>query len=205
VGARLNRPSASLVVAALIAVVLAGCGNDSRPGALAGVPRLLVLEARPIGRGPRFDPPSTGPVLGRCAPKLGRRFGVHVELFAANRVILVPSGIGTRPPRRYSAGRISGAGCYGDLVTIDPTGLLLVRPRARLTLSDLVRSWGQPLSNQQLLSFRAPPGRNVSVFIDGHPSSLSPGRVPLARHAEIVLEVGPRVPPHASYTFPPGT
>jgi len=29
--------------------------------------------------------------------------------------------------------------------------------------------------------------------------------VPLARHSEIVLEVGPYVPPHRSYTFPPGT
>jgi hypothetical protein len=29
--------------------------------------------------------------------------------------------------------------------------------------------------------------------------------VPLTPHAEIVLEVGPHVPPHASYTFPPGT
>ena len=26
-----------------------------------------------------------------------------------------------------------------------------------------------------------------------------------SRHAEIVLEVGPYVPPHRSYTFPPGT
>jgi len=29
--------------------------------------------------------------------------------------------------------------------------------------------------------------------------------VPLTRHAEIVLEVGPHVPPHSSYMFPPGT
>jgi len=26
----------------------------------------------------------------------------------------------------------------------------------------------------------------------------------LRRHAEIVLEIGPYVPPHARYTFPPG-
>jgi hypothetical protein len=28
--------------------------------------------------------------------------------------------------------------------------------------------------------------------------------VVLARHAEIVLEVGPHVPPHPAYHFPPG-
>jgi len=27
--------------------------------------------------------------------------------------------------------------------------------------------------------------------------------VPLTAHAEVVLEVGPYVPPHRSYTFPP--
>jgi len=31
------------------------------------------------------------------------------------------------------------------------------------------------------------------------------GLVPLTRHAEIVLEIGPYVPPHLSYAFPPGT
>jgi hypothetical protein len=30
-------------------------------------------------------------------------------------------------------------------------------------------------------------------------------RVPLTPHAEIVLEVGPQVPPHTTYTFPPGS
>jgi dihydroxyacid dehydratase/phosphogluconate dehydratase len=33
----------------------------------------------------------------------------------------------------------------------------------------------------------------------------APGAVPLTRHAEIVLEVGPHVPPHSSYAFPPGS
>jgi hypothetical protein len=80
-------------------------------------------------------------------------------VFAANRVVLVPAGIGTRPPLRRFAGRIADAHCYGALATIEPTGVVLVRP----------------------------------------------GAVRLLRHAEIVLEVGPPVPPHAVYTFPPGT
>jgi hypothetical protein len=169
------------------------------------VPRALVLEARPIGRGARFHPPATGPVIGRCFPSLGPRFGVHVELFAANRVVLVAEGIGTKPPRTFSAGRISGAACYGTLVTIDPTGLVLVRPGARLTVADLFRSWGQPLSAHQLVSFRAPHGTDVSVFVDGHRWIGAATEVPLTRHAEIVLEIGPHVPPHSSYTFPSPT
>jgi hypothetical protein len=43
------------------------------------------------------------------------------------------------------------------------------------------------------------------VYVDGKPWSGSPENVPLSPHAEIVLEVGPHVPPHSSYTFPPGT
>jgi hypothetical protein len=127
-----------------------------------------------------------------------------LELFAANRVVLVPAGIGTQPPRSLSAGRIAAARCYGDLVTLDPTGVVLVRPGVRLTLSDLFRSWGQRLSPSRLTSFSAPPGGGVIVFVGGRRWLGQPASVRLARDAEIVLEVGPRVPPHTAYTFPPG-
>jgi hypothetical protein len=126
---------------------------------------------------------------------------VHVEVFAAGRVVLVAAGIGTRPPRSYSMGRIDAAGCFGDLVTLEPTGVVLVRAGARLALSDLFRSWGQPLSARRLASFRGAP---VAVFVAGRRWSGHPGAVPLARRAEIVLEIGPYVPPHTAYTFPPG-
>ncbi len=143
-------------------------------------------------------------MLGSCQPHLGPRVGAHIEVFAANRVVLVPEGIGTRPPRSFSGGRISAAGCYGSLATLDPTGLVLVRPTARATLSDLFRAWGQPLSPTRLVSFSAPRGGRVAVFVDGQPWRGDPAAVPLSRHSEIVIEVGPRVPPHASYVFPPG-
>jgi hypothetical protein len=129
---------------------------------------------------------------------------VHVEVFGADRVVLLPAGIGTAPPRRLSAGRIAAAGCYGDLVTLDPTGVVLIRPGAELSLSDVFRAWGQPLSPRRLSSFSAPEGQEVAVFVDGRRWSGSPGGVPLVSHAEIVLEVGPHVPPHTSYRFPPG-
>ncbi len=125
-------------------------------------------------------------------------------MFAANRVVLVAAGIGTRAPRSFSAGRISGAGCYGDLVTVEPTGVVLVRPGASRSLSDLFRAWGQPLSRHRLAAFLAPAGTEVSVFVNGRRWRAAPGGVPLVRHWEIVLEVGPYVPPHSSYTFPPG-
>ena len=144
-------------------------------------------------------------MIGPCSAPLGRRRGVHIEVFAANRVVIVAAGIGARQPRTFSEGRITSARCYGQLVTLDPTGLVLMRRGSRPMLEDLFREWGQPLTPRRVASFVATPGTQVSAYVDGRRWSGPPGRVPLLAHAEIVLEVGPYVPPHSSYTFPPGT
>jgi hypothetical protein len=187
------------------ALLLTGCESPEQSTRSSQAPAALVAASRPIGRGARFHPRATGPVVGPCRTRLGRRYGVHIELFAANRVVLVPSGIGTQPPLGYSAGRIVRARCFGDLVTIEPTGVVLVREGSRLQLSDLFRSWGQPLSPHQLASFPAAGANGVAVFVAGRRWPHSPGSVRLTPHAEIVLEVGPYVPPHPSYRFPHGT
>jgi hypothetical protein len=193
------------------AALSTGCGaTEQRSGArgggsqLAAAPPALVREARPIGREPRFHPPAGGSVAGACRRRLGLRHGVHVEIFAANRVVLLSAGLGTKPPLRRSEGRIVAARCYGSLVTLEPTGVVLVRPGAGLTLAGVFRSWGQPLSRTRLASFAAGPGKQVKVFVGGRRWAGRPGAVPLRAHAEIVLEVGPYVPPHTRYTFPPG-
>ena len=189
-----------------VGLLVSACGSSDRSATTpAPLPAALVAEARPIGRGAAFQPPFNGPVLGACTRHLGARVGVHIEVFAANRVVLIPAGIGTRPPRRLLSGRIARAGCYGELVTLDPTGLVLIRPGVRARLADLFRSWGQPLTAERLLSFHPSTGQHVEAFVDGHRWGGPPERVPLRPHAEIVLEVGPHVPPHAGYTFPPGS
>jgi hypothetical protein len=190
---------------AAVALLLGGCGSSGSQQAHLGIPSALLAQARPIGKGARFHPPARGPVIGACTPRLGPREGAHVEVFAQNRVLLLAAGIGTLPPRKTFAGHITGARCYGALVTLDPTGLVLVRAGAKLELADLFRSWGQPLSRTRLAWFTAPAGTRVAVFVDGQRWGGAPGDVPLSRHSEIVLEVGPHVPPHASYRFPPGT
>jgi hypothetical protein len=144
-------------------------------------------------------------VLGGCRGVLGRRDGVHLEVFAEDRVVVVAAGIGARPPLRRVEGRIVAAACFGAIVTVEPTGVLLVRPGARLRLADAFRAWGQPLDATRVAGFRAPRGGRVRVYVEGRPWRASPGTVPLTRHTEIVVEVGPYVPPHRSYTFPPGT
>jgi hypothetical protein len=196
------KPLAAAVAAAAV-LAAAGCGGR-HAAATAPLPRALVAQARPIGRGARFQAPAHGPIPGACRQPLGPRTGVHVELFAANRVVIVPAGIGTRPPTERLSGRIVAARCYGDLVTLEPTGLVLLRRGKRLLMSDLFRAWGEPLSATRLGPFPAASGTRVRVFIDGRRWRDSPAAVPLRSHAVIVLEVGHYVPPHVSYRFPPG-
>ena len=195
--------------AASRALTAAGPGAASGAGRARrgdGVPASLAASARPIGAGPRFRPGvrsggSTRPPA--CASRLGRRYGVHLELFAANRVVLLAPGIGLRRPWRSAGGQITRARCYGPAATLDPTGVVLVRPGARLTVGDVFAAWGRPLRTRGLLSFRAR-GR-VRAYVDGRRwTRTPPAAIPLTRHAEIVLELGPYVPPHRSFAFPPG-
>jgi hypothetical protein len=177
------------------AVALAGCGSaENRPA--PPTPPTDAAGVRPLGPGPRFQPKLGRQAVRDCRPRLGRRVGVHLELFARRFVVIFPAGIGTRPPRRMFGGRIERARCYGPLVTIDPTGLVLVRPGVRATVGDLFAQWGRAL--------RAGFAGRLRAWVDGREAGGDPAAIPLRRHAEIVLEVGGFVPPHHAYTFPSG-
>jgi hypothetical protein len=199
----LSDPLAGVLAAA---VALAGCGAP-RPATTAppsnGIPAALIAGRRPIGVGPGFESRASGPVIGRCRRALGRRRGAHIELFAANKVVLIPAGIGIRGRRATLTGAVAGR-CYGSIVTVQPTGVALLAPGARLTLAALFRSWGEPLTRTRLAAFPAPGGGHVAVYVGGRPWRGAPGAVPLRPHSEIVLEVGPHVPPHRTFTFPSG-
>ncbi len=184
-------------------LLVAGCGTatpakERRAG--GGIPASLLAGERPIGRGPRFQPALLGAVTGTCAAPLGRRDQVHVEVFGADRVVLLPAGIGTRPPRRLTDGRVVTAGCFGDLVTLDPTGTVYVRAGMDATLGRLFDAWGQPLTQTRIASFT---GGHVRIYVNGRRDRGAPRRVPLTNRSEIVLEIGPYVPPHRHFTFPP--
>jgi hypothetical protein len=149
----------------------------------------------PIGAGPRYHPAAANssvlagvPVGGlRCAS--GRRFAVHIELFARRQVMIVPPGIG-----------IARSGCSYPLRTKAPTGVVEVLARGRFTVGDLFRVWGRRLDATRLLSFHG----QVSLFVGGKRRSGDPGRLVLTKHAQIVIEIGGYVAPHPSYLFPRG-
>jgi hypothetical protein len=194
------RRAAALICSCLL---LAGCGATATivtHGAHAGIPASLLAGERPIGRGPRFQPPNLGHPTGRCNPTLGARKQAHIEIFGANRVVLLPAGLGTHSPRRFSDGRLVGAACFGDIVTLDPTGTVYFRAGHQLTLGDLFDTWGQPLTATRIASFE---GGRVRAYVAGRLRGGSARRIELTANSEIVVEVGPRVPPHKHFTFPP--
>ncbi len=66
------------------------------------------------------------------------------------------------------------------------------------TIADLSAIWGQPLTTDRLAGFPGP----VRAYVAGRARAGDPRTIALAPHAEIVLESGPYVPPHARFTFP---
>lgn len=149
----------------------------------------------PIGPGPRYQPTvanaavHAGRPVGELRCANGRRFAVHLELFANRRVVVVPRRIG-----------IAAGGCRYPLSTDAPTGVVEVLAGHTYTLGDLFRVWGRRLGATRLLSF----GGRVSVFVNGRRATGKPADVRLTKHDEIVVEVGPYVAPHVDYLFPKG-
>ena len=183
----------------MIAVVSAALALALPPG----------VVPTPIGAGPRFRPPATrravreGRAIGtlRCGPA-GSRFGVHVEVFAHGRVVIVPAGIGVAEPSERRLGVVTPKGCTYPARTLTPTGVVEVARGWRLTLHDLFRLWGQRLGPNQLAGFRS--DGPLLAFVNGRRWPGDPRSVPLVPHAQIVLELGGYVPPHPSFLFPEG-
>lgn len=156
---------------------------------LAASPR--VVHADPIGR-------------LRCSSARRLRFGVHLELFANRRVMIVPAGIGIAPPLARDGATVTSGRCSYPVRTTQPTGVLELATGSRLTLGDLFDVWGRPLSRSRLAGYRARSGERIRAWVGGCAWNGPLRRIPLRRHAQIVLEGGGYVPPHATFLFPRG-
>jgi hypothetical protein len=165
--------------------------------------------ATPIGRGPAFEL-STGvradrgaPISGlRCTAAAGTWRDAHVEVFARGRVLILPPGIGVARPRHAVGAAVTGGRCSYPVRTTDPTGVVRYRAGRHLRLGDLFAVWQQPLSRHRVCGFRSRAA--VRVYVGGRRVSGPPAAVALRRHAEIVVEIGPYVPPHRFYVFAGG-
>ena len=196
---------------ALLALCLAAgaCGpaavhRSTNP--YAGLP--LDVRPRPVGPGPAYRPEAISTPVARratvdgmrCHRAPGRRFGIHLELFAHRLVIHIPAGIGVAPPQHTRGVYVLTGACYYPLRSLEPTGVFQITPGQVRTLGNLFAIWGQQLGENRLLTFLGP----VAGFLNGHRWHRPLAQIPLHRHAEIVLEVDGLLPPHPSYNFAPG-
>jgi hypothetical protein len=201
----MRRPDRLLVLVSL-ALSCLGCA-----GHRASVLSLDLAHTRPAGTGPAFRPPPMGhekPTAGAPIDSLfcGRRrtisYGAHIELFAEDRGVVVPAGIGVMAPQ-HRGPFVVGGRCLYPLRTLDPTGVIQVdRPglSGTPTVGEFFAVWGEPLTRKRLASFAGA----VVGFVNGHRWPGDPGAIPLRRHTQVVLELGAFVLPHGFYTFPPG-
>jgi hypothetical protein len=167
--------------------------------------------ATPIGVGPLFHPRAASQAVLR-ARAIGshrclgtaQRHGVHIELFARGRVVIVPAGIGVAAPRLRTGAYVEPRGCTYAARTLEPTGVIEIRRDAQLTLGDAFRIWGQPLSPTRLAGFTTTRSAPVRAYVGGKRWRGPLGSIPLRRHAQIVLELGRYIPPHRSFLFRSG-
>jgi hypothetical protein len=121
---------------------------------------------------------------------------VHLELFANGRVVIVPAAVGVGGAR-LTLGRVRAARCRAGVWTLEPTGVVQFEGPTRL--GDLFSVWGRRLVPDRLLSFTGA----VRVYRNGVRRRGDPRTLVLHDLDEIVLEVGPYIPPHRAYRFPP--
>jgi hypothetical protein len=165
--------------------------------------RLLLLAALPpsvhpwpVGPPPKYTPPArtaavrAGSPIGelRCGDT-GKSFRIHLEVFVARKVVIVPARIG-----------VSDTSCRYPLSTDGPDGVVRVAPGLRL--GDLFRVWGQQLGPNRVVSFTS--AAPLRAYVGGKLVHGAAADIPLTRHAQIVLELGGYVPPHPSFLFAGG-
>ena len=147
----------------------------------------------PIGPGPRYRPPAQkldGRAIGslRCVADQST-FQAHVEVFVNRRVVIIPAGIGR------------SATCDYPIRTRSPIGVLDVARGRSVTIGDLFRLWGQPLTRHRIATFSST--LPVRAYVAGRPVRGDATAVRLAPRSQIVIELGAYVPPHRSFIFPP--
>ncbi|MHB8141535.1 MAG: hypothetical protein ACYDHD_09875 [Vulcanimicrobiaceae bacterium] len=108
----------------------------------------------------------------------------NLQLFDRGHQVVLPSQIGIPP----------GAGCLYWLHTHATDGFIHVESPVKRTfkLGEFFDIWQQPLSWSRAASLRAPRGRRLSIWVNGHPwHGANPRDIVLRDHETIVIQNGP--------------
>jgi len=209
------RPVRAGLLAALAALVVAGCGSSSPAGGHATTrasashtssdpqagrpgPERVLLEPGPALAPASTTTPGTTVDGIQCAPieQLAYHIHAHLQVYVDGSPRSLPGAIGLVGPvaQQTTAGPFYGAQqCYYWLHTHTSDGVIHIEsPTPRIySLGNFFDEWGQPLSGQQVAGARGA----VTAFLNGQRWSGSPRQIPLRPHAVIQLDVGsPLVP-----------
>jgi hypothetical protein len=170
--------------------------SSSRRIAVAVAPLALVValgsSATAVTRltpAPRQQQ-STGPAgetIGgiSCDAQEGQRIHIHQHLviFDHGKAVNIPPDVGQRPAKR----------CLYWLHTHTPDGIIHIEaPQDRsFVLGDFFMVWGQPITRTTVAGARAKKGESRRVWVNGKRFTGDPRSIPLAAHADIVIQVGP--------------
>jgi hypothetical protein len=141
-------------------------------------------------------PVPSGETVGgiSCDAQEGQRIHIHQHLVIVDhgKTVDVPARIGIPAGKR----------CLYWLHTHTPDGMLHIEaPQDRtFTLGDFLKVWGQPLSSTSAASARAGKHEKVKVWLGGKAYAKDPRTIPLAAHADIVIQVGPPFKRPAAFT-----
>jgi hypothetical protein len=147
-----------------------------------GATRVLAQRALPSGQ----------PVAGiSCDAMEGNRIHIHQHLLILDH--------GKPVPVPADVGRPASGQCLYWLHTHTPDGVIHIEsPTDRtFTLGDFFAIWNQPLNTKHAASAVATSKETLKAWVDGKPYAGDPAKIPLTKHADIVIEVGP------PFTAPP--
>ena len=171
---------------------------------LSGAPASAAqFEPVPIGAGPEYQPAARWPLAGAAGfgglrGRVGEGARAHVELFANQRVIVVPAGIGVSGGRTTLYGNIVDALWHAPAWTLEPGGVVHLEHEG-VTLGALFAIWGRPLGPDRLLSFTGP----IRAYVNGEPRSGDPASIVLRDRDQVVVVHGGDVGIDRTFAFKP--
>jgi len=140
-------------------------------------------------------PPNGQPVAGMsCDAMEGSRVHIHQHLIILDhgKEVPIPPNVGQPAEKR----------CIYWVHTHTPDGVIHIEaPQFRaFTLGDFYAVWGEQLSRTRAASATAAKGQTLRVWVNGSRYTGDPRAIPLAAHADIVIEAGPPFPKPPRFT-----
>lgn len=189
-----------VLLAALAAVVLccaasSGLAVTDYPATAFGPEGMAVEHGEVLAPAPTASGDTVAGIP--CGPPSATfHIHVHLEIYVDGLPRPVPAGVGLVGPtvRHTTTGPLYNAHtCYYQLHTHAQDGVIHVEAPAprTYTLGQFFVLWGQRLAQSRVGGAIGP----TRVYVDGRPTTLAIGRIPLRDRETIQIDVGSVVPP----------